>query len=137
MHHLPPRPALVVLEAPSLGSQHGKAHERAGLWWLVADHLTKAGYTVAQAYPRTRAKYAAGHRPVADTRKGPQKKEVLAASRAEFPYLELRSHDLADALSLARMGARFLGAPIDPSTPQRDEAVAAVRWPAIPEGMNQ
>lgn len=133
---LPPH-GLVVVEAPSHGSQFGKAHERAGLWWLIVTRLHQRGFLYAQVAPRTRSKYAAGHRPVAKPRSGPSKQEVVAAGRAEFPYLELRNDNLADAFALARMGARFLGAPIDPSTRQRDEAVAAVRWPAIPEGMNK
>ncbi|WP_449278030.1 hypothetical protein [Leucobacter sp. GX24907] len=129
--------ALVVVEAPSHGSKHGKAHERAGLWWRAVAYLHSRGHVIAQAYPRTRAKYAAGHRPVKDPRKGPSKREIVAASKAEFPHLGLNNDNIADAFALARMGARHLGSPIDPTTRQRVESVAAVRWPdSTTEGMN-
>lgn len=137
---IPTAHALVVVEAPSLGSKHGKAHERAGLWWRTVAYLHGHGHDIAQAYPRTRAKYAAGHLPVKNSRKGPDKNEVVEASLAEFPHLPtLKNNNLADGFALARMGARFLGTPIDPSTRQRAEAVAAVKWPTntIPEGTHQ
>ena len=121
--------ALVVVEAPSHGSRNGKAHERAGLWWRTVTYLHGRGHLIAQASPRTRSKYAAGHRPVAKHGSGPNKREVVAALAAEHPHLNLANDNVADAFALACMGARFLGAPIDPSTRQRAEAVAAVRWP--------
>lgn len=135
--HVPTEHSVVVIEAPSHGSQNGKAHERAGLWWRAAAYLHSRGHVIVQAYPRTRAKYAAGHLPVKNSRKGPDKREVVAAARAEFPHLALGNDNVADAFALARMGARRLGSPIDSSTPQRVQAVAAVRWPDIStEGMN-
>lgn len=126
---VPAERALVVVEAPSHGSRHGKAHERAGLWWRTVAYLHHSGHLLAQAYPRTRAKYAAGHLPVKNSRKGPDKREIVAASKAEFPHLTLSNDNIADAFALARMGARHLGSPIDPTTRQRVESVAAVRWP--------
>ncbi|UOQ58127.1 hypothetical protein MUN78_04575 [Leucobacter allii] len=135
--HVPLDRSLVVVEAPSHGSRFGKPHERAGLWWQVISELHGRGHVIAQAFPRTRAKYAAGHFPVADPRKGPSKSEIVAATRADFPHLDITNSDIADALAVARMGARHLGSPIDPSTPQRVQAVAAVRWPETStEGMN-
>ena len=136
--HVPLARCLVVVEAPSHGSRFGKPHERAGLWWQVVTELHQRGHVIAQVFPRTRAKYAAGHLPVADPRKGPSKKEVVAATQADFPHLGITNADIADALSVARMGARHLGSPTDPSTPQRVQAMAAVRWPETPtEGMNE
>lgn len=133
---VPAARSVVVIEAPSLGSQNGKSHERAGLWWRTAGLLHSRGHVIAQAYPRTRAKYAAGHLPVKSTRKGPDKREVVAALATEHPHLNLSNDNVADAFALACMGARRLGAPIDSSTRQRVEATAAVRWPEhIQEGM--
>lgn len=135
--HIPITRCLIVVEAPSLGSRNGKAHERAGLWWRTVAYLHSRGHDVAQAYPRTRAKYAAGHLPVKNTRKGPDKREIVAALAAEHPHLQLGNDNVADGFALACMGARHLGSPIDSSTPQRVQAVAAVRWPhrtTNPEG---
>lgn len=123
-------PTLVIIEAPSLGSRFGKPHERAGLWWKVVDWACAEGHIVVQVRPRSRAKYIAGHRPVAAPRKGPDKREVVSASREEFPaFRALANDNVADAFGLARIGARASGSPIDSSTPQRVEVVAAVRWP--------
>ncbi len=127
--YVPAERSVIVIEAPSLGSQNGMSHERAGLWWRTAGLLHSRGHIVTQAYPRTRAKYAAGHLPVKSTRKGPDKKEVVAALAAEHPHLNLSNDNIADAFALACIGARHLGAPIDSSTPQRVQATAAVRWP--------
>ena len=127
--YVPAERSVIVIEAPSLGSQNGKSHERAGLWWRTAGLLHSRGHIVTQAYPRTRAKYAAGHLPVKNTRKGPDKNEVVAALAAEHPHLHLSNDNIADAFALACIGARHLGAPIDSSTPQRVQATAAVRWP--------
>ncbi len=136
--HVPRSRSLAVVEAPSRNSKYGKPHERAGLWWQVVTWLLDEGHTVAQPVPRTRAKYVAGHLPVRKPRSGPDKREIVAASRADFPhYPALKNNNVADAFGLARMGARHLGSPIDPSTPQRVQAVAAVRWPETStEGMN-
>ena len=127
--HIPITRTLVVVEAPSRGPQTGKAHERAGLWWRTVAYLHAKGHDVAQAYPRTRAKYAAGHLPVQNARKGPNKREVIAALTTEHPHLALGNDNIADAFALACMGARRLGSPIDSSTRQRVQAVATVRWP--------
>lgn len=135
--HVPVARSLVVVEAPSHGSRFGMSHERAGLWWRTIAYLHTQGHVIAQAAPRTRAKYAAGHLPVKSTQKGPDKKEIVAALTAEHPHLAaLRNDNIADGFALACMGARHLGSPIDTFTPQRVQAVAAVRWPHIthPEG---
>ena len=122
--------ALAVVEAPSYRSQFGKPHERAGLWWAVVLDLVKDGYDVVQIAPRARAKYIAGHLPVEKPRSGPSKREIVTASTTEFPHHpELVNDNIADAFGLARIGARYLGAPIDSSTPKRLEVMANLGWP--------
>ena len=130
-YKVPPRLSLVVVEAPSYRSQFGKPHERAGLWWAVVTDLLRKGHDVVEVAPRTRAKYIAGHLPIEEPRRGPSKREIVAASVADFPTSaeKLRNDNIADAFGLARMGARAVGSPIDATTRQRVEAVAAVRWP--------
>lgn len=126
---VPVERCLIVIEAPSFGSFSTSAHERAGLWWRTTAYLHAKGHPIARVSPRTRAKYAAGHRPVKSTRKGPDKREVLAAIHEEHPQLGIRNDNIGDAFALACMGARHLGAPIDSSTRHRVEAMAAVKWP--------
>jgi crossover junction endodeoxyribonuclease RuvC len=53
-------PDLVVIEAPSFGSQYGHPHDRSGLWWMVMDSLMTSRYDVAQVPPTVRAKYGTG-----------------------------------------------------------------------------
>lgn len=126
---LVPVDAFIVIESPSFGSFSTSAHERAGMWWRVVAFLSVRGYPIAPVSPRTRAKYAAGHRPVAKPRSGPNKQEVLAAMRADHPTLTIPNDNVADGLALAAAGARHLGSPIDPTTRQRVEAMAAIKWP--------
>lgn len=129
---------LVVIEAPSFGSFSTSAHERAGLWWRTVAYLHHHGHHIARVTPRTRAKYIAGHLPVENTRKGPDKREVLHAINTEHARFGIRNDNIGDAFALACMGARHLGTPIDSSTKQRVEAMAAVKWPTtIPEGTHQ
>lgn len=133
---VPVERTLVVIEAPSFGSFSTSAHERAGLWWRTVAYLHHRGHHIARVTPRTRSKYIAGHLAVKNPRKGPDKREIVAALRGEHPELGIRNDNIADGFGLACMGARFLGAPIDSFTTQRVEAVAAVKWPPItvPEG---
>ena len=120
-------PQLVVIEAPSFGSQGGSAFDRAGVWWRVVGNLWAMGIPVAQVAPRTRAKYGTGD--------GRSDKKVVKAHVIET-YTDIlpsriRNDDQADALLLASMGARHLGMPIEPAgLPERNlEAMEAVVWP--------
>lgn len=119
-------PVLSVIEhmyLPQTDKQRaGAVLERAGLFWMITDQMLGRG-PVVEVSPGTRAKYA--------TDSGSSDKTaVLNANQWLFPTLGIRNDDEADALTLARMGARFLGSPIDgdPSKAQL-EAMNAVRWP--------
>jgi crossover junction endodeoxyribonuclease RuvC len=117
------RPDLVVIEGPSLGqARQGGQHDRAGLWWLTVDHLMSVGLPVAEVPPALRAKYATG--------KGNAAKEaVLLDVARRYPDIAVDGNDTADALILAAMGARHLGAPIDYRPQTHLVAMHAVRWP--------
>lgn len=92
---------LVVIESPSFGSQHGSAHDRSGLWWLVVNHLWTAEVPVAMVSPQGRAKWATG--------KGNSKKpEVYAAAKARYGEI-FKCDDEADATLLAGIGTWHLG----------------------------
>lgn len=120
-----PRECLTVIEAP-ISPMHnaGAVLERAWLFGLLVDQLLLRG-PVVQVWPSTRAMYATGS--------GKAKKpEVLAAMRAQFPFVVIRDDNAADALALACMGARYLGSPIDgPITKKREQAMTSTVWPSI------
>lgn len=117
-------PELVVIEAPSYGSQHGAQHDRSGLWWLVVDYLIGAGIPIATVSPNGRAKYGTG-------KGNSPKDQVLAAVCKRHPEVEIRGNDEADALILACMGSRKLGRPIEDELPLTHlAAMDGAYWPA-------
>jgi hypothetical protein len=119
---------LSVIEAPLIphGHQAGQILERAWLFGMLVDQLAIWG-PIAQVRSATRAKYATGNGKA-------EKSEVLAAMRAEHPAAQIPNDDVADALALAAMGARRLGAPIDGASKARTAAVAVVAWPKLERG---
>lgn len=119
-----PERCLTVIEAPALsrGGQ-GQFVERCGLYWMLVDQLCARGPVVAVT-PRGRAKYATGNGNAA-------KPAVVAAVRASFPGVAIPDDNVADALALAAMGARYLGSPIDGDlTVQHLAAMSAPDWPS-------
>jgi crossover junction endodeoxyribonuclease RuvC len=122
----PVDPDLVVIEAPSFGSQYGHPHDRSGLWWMVMASLMESGYRVAQVPPTVRAKYGTG--------KGNAPKDQVLTDVVRR-YVDLpaavRGNDEADALILAAMGSRHLGQPLEDSLPKLHlAAMDGVAWPA-------
>lgn len=118
-------PVLAVLEAPSFGSVHGSAHDRSGLWWLVADMLFLRSVPTAQVAPTARAKYGTGKGNAA-------KEQVHAAIQTNYGRddLPVRTNDEADALILSAMGARYLGKPVELWLPDGAiESMDKVSWP--------
>lgn len=113
---------LVVVEGLAFSSNTGKAAERAGLWWLVADALDTAGIPVAVAPPASRCRYATG--------KGNAPKDaVLAAAVRRFPDVDVTGNDQADALWLCAMGCEYLGAPLADMPALHRQALSGVAWP--------
>lgn len=82
-----------VIEAPSYGSKFGNAHERAGVWWRVYEHLWSAEVPITVMAPASRAKYITGNGKA-------DKKEVLLAARERWGE-EIPNHDIADAVGMA------------------------------------
>ena len=118
-----PHADLYVLEAPII-PRHGSglALERAWLFGMLFDQLWLRG-RVATVHPSTRALYATGNGRAS-------KDEVLAAMRARFPALAIADDNVADALALASIGARWLGKPIDgEATAPQLRAMGSVKWP--------
>lgn len=118
-------PHLVVVEAPSYGSQHGAQHDRSGLWWLVVDMLHEMDLHVATVSPNGRAKYGTG-------KGNAGKDEVLSqvVRRYSSAEVDIRDNNEADAVILAAMGARRLGEPIDGDLPKTHlAAMDGAAWP--------
>jgi crossover junction endodeoxyribonuclease RuvC len=115
---------LVVVEGLAYASQSPHATERAGLWWMVVDGLIGDHVPVAVVSPTARAKYATG-------RGNAGKDQVLAAVVRRYPDVEVSGNDEADALTLAAMGARWLGRPIEPGALPQTHIVAMTKaaWP--------
>lgn len=93
------RTKLVVLEAPSFGSQHGQQHERAGLWWAVRRGLARRGIPVGRVAPKTLKARIAGS--------GKASKDDMRRAVARlYPGQGLAriSFDEADAVGLAVLG---------------------------------
>lgn len=104
-------PSLAVIEGPSYGNRHGHQHDRAGLWWQLVGTLHAHRCTILEVPPTVRAKYATG--------KGTAGKDaVIAATVRRFPTLNIDGNDVADALTLAAIGRRLLGHPIDDPMPK-------------------
>ena len=121
-----PDTTLAVIEGPSYGSDTGKQHERAGLWWIVTRMLWRAHIPYAVAAPSQVKKYATG------TGGGPKsgKDQVLAAAIRRYPSVPVDGNDVADALILAAMGADHLGSPLAPVPQLNRTVLAAIHWPA-------
>lgn len=119
---------LVIVEGPSYASDGAGTWDRAGLWWLVVARLTGAGINVVEVPPSNVKQYALGKGSGAGTGKD----EVLSAViRRYLPVVEVPGNNEADALVLAAMGARFIGAPIEPGgliPASHAKALDRVRW---------
>lgn len=127
--HLAELADLVVIEGPSYGSVTGKQHERAGLWWICARMLWRAGIPYAVVVPAALKKYALGK----GSGKGTGKDQVLAAAIRRYPMADADGNDVADALVLAAMGADHLGCPLAPVPQAHRAALAGVKWPRLRE----
>lgn len=124
-----PTECVTVIEAPIVirNGQGGAQLERAWLFGLLVDQLIIHG-PIAQVRTKTRAMYATGNG-------NADKPEVLAAIRDSFPDLTVPDDNVADAVALCAMGARWVGAPID-GVPGKKQmaAMVAVHWPEVTRG---
>lgn len=119
-------PDLAVVESPSYGSKFGSPHDRSGLWWRVVELLMSWGIPVATVVPQGRAMYATGN--------GASKKPaVLAAVKARYLDVDWpkggKHDDVADAILLASMGARWMGYPIEELPATHTRALDGAAWP--------
>jgi Holliday junction resolvasome RuvABC endonuclease subunit len=119
---------LTVIESPYVPPKMraGAVIERAWLFGMLVDQLILRG-AVVQVAPATRAMYATGSG-------NARKPEVVAAMRAKFPEVPIQDDNVADALALMCMGARWIGEPVDGELSKKQlQAMVAVHWPQVRE----
>lgn len=120
-----PRRIRFTFEAPSFASKNGNPHERAGLWWMVAEWALSVGDTeMVEVPPATLKKFA--------TSKGNADKPAMGFALAR-DFADVTAHpgdDETDAIWLAMM-SRYREDPTTAgvrATAYRDDAVKAVAW---------
>lgn len=119
-------PDLVVIEGPAYGACNASTHDGSGLWWRIYAQLRRERIPIVTVAPTTRAKWATG--------KGNSNKcDVLAAVRVTWqPWAaHIANHDIADALTLAECGARYLGEPLhfSPRLRHINAMHTSIKWP--------
>ena len=115
-----PEGVLVVIEQPAYSQTGGSHHDRSGLWWLLVTAFHPY-HRVVEVAPGTLKKFATGVGTAG-------KDEMLAAAIRRYPDAEVVNNNVADAVHLAAMGARFLGHPQESDTVKITEAMAVPRW---------
>lgn len=120
------QPELVLVEEPAHNQKSGHHHDRSGLWWLSVKGMIDSGLQVHEISITTLKKYATGSGAAA-------KEAVVIAATRRYPEVEFVTNDEADALILAAIGCRLLGAPIEPSLPKTNlDAMAVLKKLEIP-----
>jgi crossover junction endodeoxyribonuclease RuvC len=115
-----PEGAHIVIEQPAYSNSMGSMHDRSGLWWLIVGWLHPF-HNVTEVAPGTLKKFATG-------KGNAGKDEMLAAAIRRYPSAEVTDNNVADAVHLAAMGARYLGHPQEADTVKIAEAMAVPRW---------
>lgn len=123
-HHVP-MGSLVIIEAPAYSrsmATSASQHDRAGLWWELYRLLDdEQDARIIAVPPTVRAKYATG--------KGNASKDaVLAAAVRRYTNTDIGGNDMADAMVLAALGARLIGAPVDEVPKLNLTALATVKY---------
>lgn len=118
---------LAVVERTTYAQTTGKAHERAGLWWIITRMLWRQHLPYAVVESTKLKKYATGY----GGGKNSGKDRVLAAAIKRYPMADVDGNDVADALILAAMGADHLGHPLAPVPQVQRAALTGVHWPVL------
>jgi crossover junction endodeoxyribonuclease RuvC len=123
---------LVVIESPAFSSQQGNAFDRSGLWWMTLDRLMSApglnSLRVAEVATQSLNVYATAYGGSDDHGLGDL--ALGAAAREHWGlHFDIDNDDIADAVVLAAMGARWLGHPIDRLPHTHARAIASAHWP--------
>jgi Holliday junction resolvasome RuvABC endonuclease subunit len=122
-------PDLVLIEAPlTFGIENSTdGYDRYCVFVAVCSWAASQRIPYLVVHNQTRSKWATG-------RGGSSKEDVVAAVRATWkPWRHhIRNDDIADALTLAEMGARHCGEPLHfPPRRRHIEALAGLDWPSF------
>lgn len=128
---------LVVIEAPLTftgGPNTGAAYDRYAVFIGIGSQLMRWGVPFAVVPNATRCKWATGKGGKAsrETTRAEHKRQVLAAVRDTWhPWRSrIRNDDIGDAVTLAEMGARYVGDALHFGPLRRHvEALGDVHWP--------
>lgn len=124
-------PDLLVIEGPATYAGNAGALDLVGVWWLVLDRYCARRYVedgrlpdVLVVAPSKLKKYVTGHGHA-------DKPAMVVAVRRHYGDAfdlprDAAVSDVADAIGLLAMGARFLRVPIDPDNPTRLDVMAGV-----------
>jgi len=125
-------PDLLVIEGPAVYAGNAGALTLVGSWWLIVDRIlaTRPALPVLKIGPTKLKLYVAG-----DGRA--DKSDMVRAVRRHYgPAFDLPTDrtvtDVADAVGLVAIGARFSGLPIDSDHPDRARAMEGVGLRPVP-----
>lgn len=117
-----PADVLVGLEGPAMSAKGSAVVQIFGLYAVLTRELYRAGLTYFVATPQHVKQYATG-------KGNANKDEVLAAVIRRHPDIDFASNDIADAMMIAAIGARRVGAPVEATIPARClEVLAKINW---------
>lgn len=103
--HLTPG-TVVGIEGTAMGAKGASVVQIFGLWGIITHRLWEWKVPYYVVTPTARAKYATGSGSAG-------KDEVLAAVIRRHLDVQITGNDEADALTIAAMGARKIGHPVD------------------------
>ena len=119
------RPDLLLIEGPAYQARYGNVFDRTGLWCGIYSKIKALRIPRIVIAPKTRALWATGNG-------NATKDQVTTAVQTWWPDLTIRNDDIADALTLATIGAAHLGDPTPfPLTNRHHAALAARTWPEV------
>ena len=114
---------LVVIEAPSYGSNTPGTWDRGGVWWATVMGVRDLGHPVALVPPSNRSLYATG-------KGNASKPTVMASAMRAYPTAVIHNDNEADAVVLAAMGQHWIGAPLASVPPRNTTALDGCLWPS-------
>ena len=132
----PKRPDLAMVEAPLTFGTDGDSYDRYALFVEIMRQLLAWKVPTAVVHNQTRCKWATGKggKSSKELTTKQHKREVLEAVRATWKPWEahITNDDIADALTCAEIGARYLDEPLHfPARRRHIEAMAnSIHWPS-------
>ncbi|QXN73978.1 RuvC-like resolvase [Microbacterium phage Blab] len=116
-------PSLMLIETPAYSQSTGKTHDRSGLWWeVVRIFRRELEIPVIEVSVQKVKTYATGKGNTA-------KQAVLLEVARRHPHVAISNDNEADAFTLAAIGMRLIGAPIDDVPKTHLRAMEGLEFP--------